>query len=149
MRWHLVVLIGVLPAAVAHGGSVRVTRLAAGPRPHDCLASLELVASDARPQARTVVCHDGELACDRDGLVNGRCQFWTRLCFNQAGTCGPVASATVEDGGDDADLTMLGRTVEHVAMPAMTEACGAVTTLTVPLGHRANGSARKATKRVA
>lgn len=124
-----------------------VSRLAGGPR--DCLTSLELVGTEVRPKARSIVCNDGSLACDRDGLVNGHCEFWTRVCVGDGGACGTVASVSVDGGGDDVDLVMLGRTLEHIAMPAEGEACGAASTITVPLGRRANGSARKARKRLA
>ena len=136
-----------LTTVSAASGAPAVSRLAGGPR--DCLTSLELVGTEVRPKARSIVCHDGSLACDRDGLVNGHCEFWTRVCVGDGGACGTVASVSVDGGPEDTDLVMLGRTLEHMTMPADGEACGAATTLTVPLGRRANGSARKARKRIA
>jgi hypothetical protein len=149
MRRALVALVGVLPVLVASAyGAPPVSRLAAAGGANDCLGSLELVGTALRPRARGLTCHDGELACDRDGLVNGRCEFWTRICLNDGGACGTVASAAVDDSAGDPELTTLGRTLELVPMPATAETCGALTTLTVPLGRRANGSARKAKKRL-
>ena len=100
-------MLGALLVAVALMGGVTtgraataVSRLAGGPR--DCLATLELIGTEVSPKAKTVVCHDGSLSCDRDGLVNGRCEFWTRLCANDGGTCGSVDRLSVDaDGGDD------------------------------------------------
>ncbi len=148
MRTSVAAVAGLLATSLAAAGAgLPVSRLGGGA--HGCLTSLELVGTALRPKTRTVVCHDGSLACDRDGLVNGRCQFWTRVCVGGGASCGPVESVAVDAPGDDVDLVMLGRTLEHVALPATDDACGAVTTLTVPLGRRANGSARAARKRIA
>lgn len=121
-----------------------------GPRAGDCLAGLEVTAA-AAPRARTVVCHDGDRVCDRDGLVNGTCQYWVRACLETEAGCpgGGVASVAIADGNDP-DLVTLGRTLELVAKPATdTNACGPMTTLGVPLGRRRNGSARTGRKKVA
>ena len=147
MRGALLVMLGVTAIGSPAWAAPPVSRLAGGPR--DCLTSLELIGTDVAAKARTIACHDGSLACDRDGLVNGRCEFWTRVCVADGGTCGTVANVAVDGGTADADLAMLGRTLEHLAMPASAETCGPATTLTVRLGKRSNGSARKARKRVA
>jgi hypothetical protein len=149
MRTLLALALGLCAiSAVSVGAAgLPVSRLAGGA--NDCLASLDLLGTNVRAKAKTVVCHDGSLACDRDGLVNGHCQFWTRVCVDDGGTCGAVDSVSVDADPADNDLVMLGRTLEHVTMPSAGEACGAVTTLTVQLAKRANGSARQARKRVA
>jgi len=149
MRRALVAVVGLVAYGIAFPAwaAPPVSRLAGGPR--DCLTSLELIGTELRPTARTIACHDGALACDRDGLVNGRCEFWIRLCVAEGDACGTVSSVSVDAAADDVDLTMLQRTLEHVTMPASAETCAAATTLRVPLGRRANGSARKARKRIA
>lgn len=117
-----------------------------GPAARDCLAGLEVTGLQAKPRARAVTCRDGDAQCDRDRLVNGRCEFWVRTCVAGAGACpaGAAAAVTVDAGGDR-ELDILGRTLEHLALPAAgDEACGALTTVTVPLGRRAGGGARKA-----
>ena len=106
MRRALLVAVALVGAATtAVRAAPPVSRLAGGPR--DCLGSLELIGTEVSPKAKTVVCHDGSLACDRDGLVNGRCEYWTRLCANDGGACGPVENLAVDANGDD-DLVMLG-----------------------------------------
>jgi hypothetical protein len=139
----------LLLATTSAADQLAVSRLSGGGSgAHDCLTGLQVVGTNLREKARTVVCHDGELACDRDGLVNGHCTFWTAACFDRDGTCGDVASATIESG-DDTELVTLARTLELVAMPVTADTCGAVTSLTVALGTRPNGSARKGRKTLA
>src|SRR6185295_7214238 len=147
MRGALLVAVVLLGGVTTGRAATPVSRLAGGPR--DCLATLELIGTEVSPKAKTVVCHDGSLSCDRDGLVNGRCEFWTRLCADDGGACGTVEHLSVDASGDDADLVMLGRTLEGMTMPADEETCAPATRLTVALGKRANGSARQARKRVA
>ena len=148
MRRVLLVAVALLGAATtAVRAAPPVSRLAGGPR--DCLTTLELIGTEVSPKAKSVVCHDGSLACDRDGLVNGRCEFWTRLCANDGGTCGSVDRLTVDVDERDADLVMLARTLEGMTWSAAGETCAPATRLTVALGKRANGSARQARKRIA
>ena len=116
MRRALLVAVALLgTATTAVRAATPVSRLAGGPR--DCLTTLELIGTEVSPKAKTVVCHDGSLACDRDGLVNGRCEFWTRLCANDGGACGTVEHLSVDAPEGDADLVMLGRTLEGMTMP--------------------------------
>ena len=111
MRRAILVAVALLATATtAVQAAAPVSRLAGGSR--DCLATLELIGTEVSPKAKTVVCHDGSLACDRDGLVNGRCEFWTRLCANEGGACGTVERITRRRAAGDADLDMLGRTLE-------------------------------------
>jgi hypothetical protein len=152
-------VLGLRPAlAHAHGedeGDLPVTHFpGGGPATSDCLAGLEAVGLDLGERARGVTCHDGDPTCDRDRLVNGRCEFWVRACVRTAGsrcTADEAVGGIAVAGSDgDRDLTMLARTLDLVAMPAReAETCGALSTLTVPLGARKNGSARKARKLVA
>lgn len=142
----------------AHGqdeGDLPVTHFpGGGAAASDCLGGLEAVGLDLGQRAHGVSCNDGDPTCDRDRLVNGRCEFWIRACVNtHASRCKVlegVGSFSVTDADADRDLTMLARTLDLVAMPALeSETCGALSTLTVPLGARKNGSARKAKKLVA
>ena len=73
MRTLLALGLSATWAAAVSAAGVPISRLAGGA--NDCLTSLELVGTSVRPKAKTLVCHDGSLACDRDGLVNGHCQF--------------------------------------------------------------------------
>jgi hypothetical protein len=143
--------IGVRAHTDGEGGELPVAHLAGGgPPANDCLAGLEVVGVRAKARARTVPCEDGDPICDRDRLANGRCLFWVRVCLNQEGAGCPraVTSAAIEAAGDE-DLSMLGRTLELVKMPAAAAGtCGALTTLTVPLSQRGNGSSRKGRKLV-
>jgi hypothetical protein len=147
MHGALLVAVALVGTVTTVGAATPVSRLAGGP--HDCLTTLELIGTEVSPKAKTVVCHDGSLACDRDGLVNGRCEFWTRLCADDGGACGSVEHLSVDAPEGDTDLLMLGRTLEGMTMPTDGEACAPATRLTVALGKRANGSARQARKRVA
>src|SRR5262252_8691255 len=78
-----------------------------GPKAGDCLAGLDVVAGGA-PHAHTVVCHDGDRVCDRDGLVNGTCQYWLRVCLNTEDGCpgGGVQSVSIADQSDPELLTL-------------------------------------------
>src|SRR5262245_53626682 len=145
---RLVALAVVLGIGLVAGPAARAgTQLSGGGRKAgDCLTGLEVVGAASRQRARTVGCHDGDAVCDRDGLVNGRCGFWARACLNQGDGCGGggVTGVSVDTAGGDDDLTMVARTLELVKTPAAeSDTCGAMTTLTVALGRRANGSARK------
>jgi hypothetical protein len=147
------------PALVAaHGqgdGDLAVTHFpGGGPAATDCLAGLEAVGFDGGERARGLTCRDGDPACDRDRLVNGHCEFWIRACLR---TDDPrcrldedVSSVRIADAESDRDLTMLARTLELVPLPVVSpDTCGALTTLTVPLGTRRSGAPRKAKKTVA
>ncbi len=124
-----------------------------GPVATDCLAGLAVTGAAVGTRARSVVCEDGDQICDRDRLVNGRCELWVRVCLNGRDTrCAPsgVTEIAVRDTDGDRDLTMLARTLAFVTMPAAAEeTCAPLTTLTVPLMTRRNGSARKGRKLVA
>jgi hypothetical protein len=146
-------LLGATPtgALEAGPGGLRVSHLAGGgPAADDCLAGLEVVGVDLPRRAPTVVCEDGDPLCDRDRLVNGRCELWARLCFNEeaAGcTARGVAAAALRNPSGDQDLTILERTLAHLPMPTEeASVCAPLTTLNVPLGRRPNGSARKGRK---
>ncbi len=156
-RWPLRSLAAVL--LLVHGAAAHdttstdlpVSHLAGGGRTAtDCLAGIEVTGVDVGPRARTVTCRDGDQICDRDRLVNGSCEFWLRLCFNeQDPACGlhGVAGVEVADGDGDRDLTILGRTLASVTMPsADPDLCAPLTTLTVPLRQRNNGTTTKARK---
>jgi len=121
-----------------------------GPAGEDCLAGVEVVGVAVPPRARNVVCEDGDQVCDRDGLVNGQCEFWLRLCFNEFDdrcTVAEVGAARVLGAEGDRDVTMLARALVHVDMPSSVPGvCGPLTTFTIPLGERRNGSPRKARK---
>src|SRR5690242_17482384 len=147
MRGTLLVAVALLSGATTLRAATPVSRLAGGPR--DCLTTLELIGTEVSPKAKTVVCHDGSLSCDRDGLVNGRCEFWARLCASDGGTCGTVEHLAVDAPEGDTDLVTLGRTLEATTMPVDGETCAPATRLTVALRTRSNGSARQARKRVA
>jgi hypothetical protein len=154
MRSAAVALALLLAGVAGAADDRRMSRLSGGgPRADDCLATLDVVGVEAAPRARTVVCTDGDTRCDRDGLVNGRCELWLRACLDARDDgceTRPVVAATVANPAGDRDLTMLARTLERVALPSTdANACGALTTLTVPLGTRRNGSARKGRKVVA
>jgi hypothetical protein len=147
-RLALLALVASTPA-FADGG-IPVSRLTGGgPRAADCLAALEVVGVELPSRARTVSCADGDAACDHDRLVNGRCELWVRACVNHSDArCDVhgVSALTIEDAAGDRDRTILARTLERLAFPAAEPACAALTTLTVPLGTRANGSPRKGRK---
>jgi hypothetical protein len=53
-------------------------------------------AGNPPPDPKKMACTDGDPACDRDGFVNGRCEFLVGACVNLPG-CAPVnvAAATV------------------------------------------------------
>ena len=146
MRTTIVLALVALAPIVA--GAARVN--GPGPKAGDCLAAFDVVAG-AAARAKNVTCHDGDRVCDRDGLVNGRCEFWVRACVDGSDACagGGVANLTVENPDGDTDLTNVTRTLEHVNLPATADACAAMTRLTVPLGTRKNGSASKGRKRLA
>jgi len=144
--------------ALAHGqhqGDLPVTHFpGGGPAATDCLVGLEAVGLNAGDHAKGVTCRDGDPTCDRDRLVNGRCEFWIRACLATSDVrCGDsegVSEVSVGDAAMDADLTILARTLEQVPLPVVTlDTCGALTTLTVPLGARRSGTPRKAKKTVA
>lgn len=150
----LVVGLGVMDAR-AHAendGDLPIAHLSGGgPARSDCLGGVELVGYP-RDGAKRVVCHDGDVACDRDRLANGRCEFWVRACLNDADAprCDAsegVEAVTVASAGDDFDLVTIQRALDLVAMPATgPDTCAALTKLTVPLRQRKNGKARRARK---
>jgi hypothetical protein len=152
------VLLAVPMLAWAHGqeeGDLPVTHFpGGGPAATDFLVVLWAVAPHAGDRAKGIACHDGDPACDRDRLVNGRCQFWVRACLaNNDARCAAgegVSEVGVEDAATDTDLTILSRTLEQVPLPVVApDTCGALVTLTVPLRTRKNGTPRKAKKVVA
>src|SRR5262245_57350200 len=110
-----------LAVAIGLSAAQAATRLSGGGRKAgDCLTGLEVVGAAAALRARTVSCHDGSPVCDRDGLVNGRCQFWARACLNQGAGCGGggVTRVSVQGASSDTDLAMVARTLELVKTPA-------------------------------
>jgi len=133
---------GDLPIAHVRGG---------GPKRTDCLVGLELVGypNDGTKQ---VVCHDGDVSCDRDRLANGHCEFWVRTCMNGDGEarCDAsegVADLTVDGAGDDFDLVTMSRSLDLVSVPATdADTCAALTKLTVPLTMKRSGRTRKGRK---
>jgi hypothetical protein len=148
-----------LPAlAWAHGqglGDLPITHFpGGGPVATDCLVDLEAVGLNLGNTAKGVACHDGDPTCDRDRLVNGSCEFWVRACLaataSHCDASAGVSAVSVGDADGDTDLTMLSRTLEQVPLPVVTnDTCGALVTLTVPLGTRKSGAPRKAKKTVA
>ena len=139
------VTVGDIPVSHLGGG---------GPAETDCLAGLEVTGVDLDRRVRTVVCEDGDPICDRDRLVNGRCELWVRVCLNETDdarcTARGVDAVAVGAPDTDRDLGMLARTLVHVATPAENEgACAPLTTFTVPLGTRRNGTKQKGRKLVA
>lgn len=147
LRAAALVLVVASPSAaveIPEAGLPVVRVLGGGRASDDCLASLEVVGPGVSTNATHVFCRDGDLRCDRDGLVNGRCEFWVRACAG--GNARGCAARTVESlvvGGDPAEAAILDRTVAMLPKPVPAAgACGALTTLTVPLGQRANGGAR-------
>jgi len=152
----VILLLGAPHAALGLGDGERstdlpVTQLSGGGRAaNDCLAGLEAVGYSGHASDTTVRCHDGDRACDRDGLVNGHCEFWVRVCLNQLDShCREQGAKQVEILGSetDVDLTILGRTLEGVTLPAMDrETCAPVTTLTVPLRSRNRASSKQGRK---
>jgi len=149
----LVSVSAIFPAvAFAHGqdADLPVSHFpGGGSAATDCLGGLEAVGLDLGERARGVTCRDGDPACDRDHLVNGRCEFWIRACLNTSGAdCQArdgVTTIAVDNAASDPDLTTLSRTLELVALPTSdVDRCGALTRLRVALGTRKNGSARKA-----
>jgi hypothetical protein len=150
-------LLAGAPPAPAHDnapGNLPVSHLAGGGSADvDCLAGIEVTGVRARRRARLVACEDGDQVCDRDRLVNGRCELWLRLCFNEAdAACHArgVSAVEVEGADADRDLQIVARTLAHVAMPAqIADTCAALTTFTIPLGVRPNGSPKKGRKTLA
>jgi hypothetical protein len=144
-------LLGLAVAAPVRGGTLPTSRLSGGGSrgASDCLTGIDLTGTIVKSKARSVVCHDGDQACDRDRLVNGRCEFWAQVCLDPDDRCeGGVEHVEVDLVEGDQDRLTLARTLESIAMPVASETCGALTTFTVPLGTRANGSARKGSKRL-
>src|SRR5262249_33688895 len=140
-----------LPAIEIPEAGLPVVRvLGGGPATDDCLASLEVVGPGVSTNATHVFCRDGDLRCDRDGLVNGRCEFWMRACAGGAARgCAARSVASLSVGGDLAEATILDRTAALLPKPAPAEgACGALTTVTVPLGERASGATRASRTRL-
>jgi len=124
-----------------------------GPRADDCLIALDVAGVHAGPRATAASCVDGDPACDHDGLANGRCEFWVQACFDAtdpACTPRPVTAATVRGAASDRDRTILARTLDVVTKPvAANGACAPLTTVTVPVGTRKNGSTAKGRKSLA
>src|SRR5262245_16091100 len=140
-----------LPAVEIPEAGLPVVRvLGGGPATDDCLASLEVVGPGVSTSATHVFCRDGDLRCDRDGLVNGRCELWMRACVGGAARgCAARSVSSLAIGGNASEATILDRTVALLPKPAPAGgACGALTTVTVQLGERANGAPRTSRARL-
>jgi hypothetical protein len=98
------VLSGALSAApssateVGGGGGSRV----------DCLATLNADVNTPVTKPRNIRCHDGDVACDLDGMVNGVCNFQVAVCANSTfnpGVCNltGVRLITVDHAVDNGD----------------------------------------------
>jgi hypothetical protein len=151
LRTILALALLVPAAAGAHGdgeGDLPVTHFpGGGSKRTDCLAGLEAVGLDAGRRARKLVCRDGDPTCDRDRLVNGRCEFWLRACVNQADPrCRVdegVQSVVLDHDGSDFELVTMSRALALLEMPQLeAERCSALTTRSVSLGARRNGKAK-------
>jgi len=129
-------LIVVLTARIAVGAEV------------DCLAEWRVAGAVARPGGVEVRCHDGDPACDVDGLADHACTFAPSLCLNVAGCqAGALPRVTIHGGAASpirqalADLT---------GSPAA-DACTGAVSMRVPLraGARRRVVTLRATARTA
>ncbi|MCW5891308.1 MAG: hypothetical protein KIT14_12260 [bacterium] len=130
---------GAIPAgAVVFGGGGSATT--------DCLVAFDAALNHPAKKPRMIRCADGDPACDRDGVVNGVCEFEVALCANSTYnptrcTLAGVQSIRVDhaqDNGDpkfDPDFQALQqRTNNEIEPPtASADKCTFATRIRVPL----------------
>jgi hypothetical protein len=73
----------------------------------DCLLVLDADVNSPSSKPKNVVCTDGDPACDRDGTVNGVCEFNVSVCanstFDPRCTLNGVTSIVVDHALDNGD----------------------------------------------
>src|SRR5205809_5829374 len=88
----------ILPAqaTIVGGGGSPVT---------DCLLVFDANVNSPFSKPRNISCTDGDPSCDRDGTVNGVCEFALAACanstFDPRCTLDGVQSITVDHAQDD------------------------------------------------
>jgi hypothetical protein len=133
-----------------------------GSKTSDCMAVFDAVGPNSPPPPkapRNIDCTDGDIACDTDGLRNGRCVFEMQICVNSTvvAECTPqtVNGVTVDhaiDDGDpkfDPDFQALQTRVDLLGFPGNTDAdsCTATSAVTVLLKAPKSGNVYKKNKK--
>jgi hypothetical protein len=111
----------------------------------ECLTVFDAPANYRPEKPRHVLCTDGDVTCDADGVVNGVCEFPVAVCANSSFdprcTYFGVQSVVVdhaEDNGDlkfDPDFQAVQDRIDTQIAPPTTDpdACTASTTIRVPI----------------
>jgi hypothetical protein len=126
----------------------------------DCLSVFSTDVNYPPSKPKQIRCADGDVACDKDGIVNGSCSFEVGVCANSTVdprcTLNGVESIAVDhalDNGDskfDTDFQALQtRIASQIDPPATTaDDCTTPTTIRVPLQGPLPGGVCKATKKI-
>ena len=138
-RGVLTLALPLVVGLVAPAGAV----ILGGKRPKsaDCYAVFDgLDATGAKPNA--VDCQDGDPACDRDGVVDGRCTFNFTICTFQDG----VEGCTPPD-----EITKIGSSSRRIQKPlpgarGPERTCGPENSVTVKLKKHGTRSNRRIIK---
>ena len=68
-----------------------------GGQSRDCLLAFDGPFNDPAANPRKYRCTDGDVACDNDGIVNGRCEFRVAACANSTYNTARCALAGVQN----------------------------------------------------
>jgi hypothetical protein len=116
-----------------------------GAQSRDCLVALDADVNTPESKPRQVRCTDGDSDCDRDGAVNGTCQFEISVCANSTfdSECSMVGVQSIivdhaDDNGDpkfDPDFQSLQSAIDDDidAPTSDVDRCTAAKTFLVPL----------------
>jgi len=83
MPFRALIAATAMLALVATSGSASATEVGGGGSSKvDCLATWNADVNTPATKPRNITCHDGDLSCDVDGVVNGVCNFQVAVCIN-------------------------------------------------------------------
>jgi hypothetical protein len=86
----------------------------------ECLVRFEVDGAAGNPEAPTLVCRDGDTACDRDGAENGRCEIDVAVCGGFPPCPQPVPAAIHVRGAGSAALADAVAALEATTAPVCT-----------------------------
>jgi len=86
----------------------------------ECLVRFAVAGSSGNPEAPTLVCRDGDAACDRDGTENGRCEVDVAVCGGFPPCPPPVPAAMRVRGVGSEALALAVAAMEPASAPACT-----------------------------
>lgn len=123
-RSLVALLLALLALPEAHAARV----LGGGPAKSDCYSVFDVLGVAAAKGKRGAECHDGDAACDSDGVVDKSCHFTVSLCVLETGVVGctlPTSITKIPKSG-----------FSGLTFPATVAACGSPKSIKVRAGKR-------------